>query len=428
MKNQAYVLKCIQLIEAKVHWGSSAKWIDYNFTELSEQIFEVSKVSISIRTLKRIFKSANAGEVYYEPQIATKNAIAQFLGYTNWAHFIAENFEDDDAQHAPEPHPATAPATKPPTKSLSLKTKLIISVLILIVAVVVAFFALKKGEVVFFAKNTFGTAPHSAAFSYDLSGISYKNAIIDFDCGAQYKPLIANKGELMFNYKTPNYYKVKLIADGKIMSTINVDLISKGWVSYVGNNDANAQVISDRKLFNKDSSLYFAPEDIKKLNIDTHNEYWVDFRNIMDYHLDGDNMIMELKLKNSKAIGGFDCYDTCIEYIGETGRGRYKFVRPGCTQYADTEFGDTQLTGNFHNLSALGIDLTNWTTIRIEVKNKTGMVYVNNVLKYKTSYNTPIGNVHGFFCRFKGSGALDYFRIYNLDKKLLYHDEFNATK
>jgi hypothetical protein len=106
-------------------------------------------------------------------------------------------------------------------------------------------------------------------------------------------------------------------------------VVSKGWISYVGNNDANAQVINDKTLFNKDSALYFSPEEIKKLNIDTRNEYWVDFRNIMNYHLDGDNLIMELRLKNSKAIGGFDCYDTGIEYIGETGKGRYKFVRPG---------------------------------------------------------------------------------------------------
>jgi hypothetical protein len=102
LKNQIYTSKCIELIEDKLQWGSSANWIDYNFKELSEQVFEVSKVSISIRTLKRIFKSAQSSEVYYEPQMATKNALAQYLNYRDWANFIAANFESPEARpHSP---------------------------------------------------------------------------------------------------------------------------------------------------------------------------------------------------------------------------------------------------------------------------------------------------------------------------------------
>lgn len=425
MKKHIYISKCIELIEDKLHWGSSADWIDYNFSELSEQIFTVSKVSISIRTLKRIFKSATSTDVYYEPQIATKNALAQFLNYNDWSHFIADNFESNEIRaHDSEVGPANK---RNVFSTLSFQPKIWIWVgACLLVIVSVYSLSIKKSKFAFVTNNLIGPAPHNAAFSYDLSDINYKNAIIDFDCAGQFKPLISNKGELTFPYKTPNYYKVKLIVDGQILSSKNIDVVSDGWVSYVGNDDANAQVIHDKKLFTKNGALYFSPEEMKKINIDTNRAYWVDFRNIMNYHLDGDNLILELKLKNSKAIGGFDCFDTCIEYIGETGKGRYKFVRPGCTQYADTEFGDTQLTGNFHNLSSLGINLSNWTTIRIEVKNRNALVYVNKVLKYKTTYNTPIGNVHGFFCRFKGSGALDYFRIYNLHNKLVYHDEFNS--
>ncbi len=416
MKKQVYILKCIQLIEDKLQWGNHAGWIDYNFKELSEQIFEISKVSISIRTLKRIFKSAGS-EVYYEPQIATKNALAQFLNYRDWAHFIAENFglEDDKI--------LLLPAQKKPGPAFSFRNWLVAGGVVLAGVATCAYFLLKKPEIIFFANHLTGPAPHNAGFSYDLSDMNYKNAIIDFD-DAELKPLISNKGETSHNFKTPNFYKVKLIADGKIVSSIHVDVVSNGWISYVGNNDLNAKVIKDKQLFNKDGLLYFSPEEVKKINVSTDQDFWVDFRNIMNYHFDGDNLILELRIKNSRVTGGVDCYDTCIEYVGETGRGRYKFVRPGCTQYADTEFGDTQLTGNFHNLSGLGMNLSEWTNIKIEVKNKTARVYANNVLKYKTTYNTPIGNARGFFCRFKGAGALDYIRIYDLNKKLLYHDEF----
>lgn len=417
MKKQIYISKCIQLIEDKLQWGNSTTWIDYNFTELSEKIFEVSKVSISIRTLKRIFKAA-AAEVYYEPQIATKNALAQFLNYTDWAHFIAENFTAESVREATVPT-IEKKAAFTWTKGMTIGTSVI-----LLAAIALAFFLMReKGQVIFFAKHLKGPAPHNAAFSYDLSSVNFKNAIIGFD-DAQFQPLMTSKGEMNHSFKTPNFYKVKMMIDGKIVAGVNVDVVSDGWVTFVGNDDHNAKVIKDKKLFNQDGALYFSPENIQKINVNNDQDYWVDFRNIMNYHMDGDNLILEMRLKNSKSIGGVDCYDTCIEYVGETGRGRYKFVRPGCTQYADTEFGDTQLTGNFHNLSGLGMNLSDWTKIRIEVKNKVARVYANNVFKYKTSYNTPIGNVRGFFCRFKGSGALDYIRIYDLNKKLLYQDEF----
>lgn len=425
MKKHIYISKCIELIENKLHWGSSADWIDYNFSELSDQIFAVSKVSISIRTLKRVFKSANTSDGYYEPQIATKNALARFLNYNDWTHFIAGNFQPDEIRAHDHEAGSTGKGTDYSPWSISPKIWIWLGICIVAAGLVYSVSLLKKSKVTFVAKHLTGRAPHNAAFSYDLSAISYKNAIIDFDCGGQFKPLISSKGELAFQYKTPNYYKVKLLVDGKILSSKSIDVVSDGWISYAGNDDADARIISDKKLFTKNGALYFSPTEIKKINIDTSKEYWVDFRNIMNYHLDGDNLLLELRLKNSKVIGGFDCFDTSIEYVGETGRGRYKFVRPGCTQYADTEFGDTQLTGNFHNLSALGIDLSQWTTIRIEVEKRTALVYVNKVLKYKTTYNTAIGNVRGFFCRFKGSGALDYIRIYNLHKKLVYHDEFN---
>ncbi|MFB0497454.1 hypothetical protein ABID99_003691 [Mucilaginibacter sp. OAE612] len=88
MKNPDYLLKCTQLIEDKMQSGPSSDWIDYNYTMLHDQIFEATKISISVRTLKRIFKVNDN----YEPQIATKNAMAQYLGYKDWAFFLKEKF------------------------------------------------------------------------------------------------------------------------------------------------------------------------------------------------------------------------------------------------------------------------------------------------------------------------------------------------
>lgn len=399
--------------------GPSSDWIDYHYTKLHEQIFEVTKTSISVRTLKRIFKVNDN----YEPQIATKNAMAQYLGYKDWAFFLKENFDK-----GPTPAESPAPIVKPEVPVDSRQNKRgfwIAGILLLISMIVGVTFFFNQPDITFNVKNTSGHAPLTAAISYDLSSLNYKNAFIDFGSGGEYKLLLGPKGELTYQYKTPNFYKMRLIADGRILAKNTVDVQTNGWVCYVGNNDQNARVLTDSNKFSDKTSLYFAPSMISGLNINTKEEYWVDYRNIKNFHIDGDQMTIEFRLRNSQDMGGFDCFDTSLEFTGESGRGRFKFVKPGCTQFADTEFGDTQLTGNFHNLSSLGVDLSKWTVVRIETRNKTSMVYINNVFKYKTVYNVPIGNIRGLFCRFKGSGQLDFIRVYDQQRHLKYSDEFN---
>lgn len=399
--------------------GPSRDWIDYNYSMLHDRIFEATKISISVRTLKRIFKVNDN----YEPQIATKNAMAQYLGYKDWALFLKENFDKDS-----KPVEIPASVVKPDSPVAGQQSKRSVWIaggLLLIVLIVGLTFFFNQPDITFNVKNTSGHAPLTAAISYDLSGLNYKNAFIDFGSGGEYKLLLGPKGELTYQYKTPNFYKMRLIVDGRVLAKNTVYVQTNGWVCYVGNNDQNARVVIDSNKFNDKTSLYFAPAVISRLNINTKEEYWVDYRNIKNFHVDGDQMTVEFRLRNSQDMGGFDCFDTSLEFTGESGRGRFKFVKPGCTQFADTEFGDTQLTGNFHNLSSLGIDLSKWTVVRIETRNKTSMVYINNVFKYKTVYNTPIGNIRGLFCRFKGSGQLDFIRVYDQQHHLIYVDEFN---
>src|SRR6187399_3049227 len=82
--DSSHLKTCISLIEAKLGWPPSSNWRDFEFTELSDRIYDVTSVQLSTTTLKRIF-----GKVKYEslPSSATLNALAGFLGYENWMAF-----------------------------------------------------------------------------------------------------------------------------------------------------------------------------------------------------------------------------------------------------------------------------------------------------------------------------------------------------
>ncbi|WP_256010633.1 hypothetical protein [Desertivirga xinjiangensis] len=434
MKSKAYILKCIELVEEKMNWGSNKDWIDYNFRSLSEQIFKVSKVSISVRTLKRIFRQDTDSEVFYEPQIATKNALAVFLGYTDWAAFVLTHFprakdhpqEEHELQENPEPEEALQDSRQSvhETKSKIQGRHLIWlapAILILLTLFGIYFWKPEKVNIEFTAKNIIAD---NYAFKYDISSISYNTATVDLDYTV-YKTLTTKKGEFTYPFKLPDYYKVKLIVDGEIRTRKDIHIPSNEWVCVLQQNQKE-RLMSNKVLYNREGILHFANSELARIKIDTADEFWLDFRNFKDFDIDGDNLILEIDVKNDQKSGGIDCFDTSVEYIGESGTGRVKLVRPGCANFAVFEFGEVRFNGNFHDLSPFGADLSKWNKVKIEVVNKKVNVFLNNKLSYKNSYKQAIGNVKGFKIKFKGSGSMDNIRVFNTKKQLIYREDFNG--
>src|SRR5687767_14779314 len=78
------VLRCRELIEQSLNWGSSENWTNQDFENLSEKIFDKTQVRLSVSTLKRIW-----GKVRYDssPTPATLNVLARFVGLENWRSF-----------------------------------------------------------------------------------------------------------------------------------------------------------------------------------------------------------------------------------------------------------------------------------------------------------------------------------------------------
>ena len=43
-------------------------------------------------------------------------------------------------------------------------------------------------------------------------------------------------------------------------------------------------------------------------------------------------------------------------------------------------------------------------------------------------YNEPLGYANELTLRFKGCGAVDYVKVYNLDGKVVYEENFDSDK
>ena len=201
MEEHDYLEKILLEIEEKFQNGESQFWTHNEYSKLSQQVFDASEISVSIKTLKRLFENIKAN-VNYNPQNETKNALAIYLGYKNWY-----NFKYKKGFHSEE---------KTGLLFLNKNYKLLLWASGIIVTGLIIFFAAKNGlfyqysslskegkfnsktlnsdDFIFTGKNLEGYVPLTCIFNYDLSNIKADSIFISYFYGNK-EPLTNLKGQ-----------------------------------------------------------------------------------------------------------------------------------------------------------------------------------------------------------------------------------------
>jgi hypothetical protein len=411
-----YIRDCLNKSGRTFGWEDFSNWTNYNFEVLSDDILEKTGIAISSRTLRRL---ANA-KSNHNPQTATKNALANYIGYQNWEHLMLQN------------QPLNQPEKLNSSQYNSFITNyfwlLLISTVLLIAAFFIFFYPaielrLNKSKVIFYGNDTKGNAPHTASFFYDVTKIKSSNIYVDnnFYDKSELVPVKKNMHYYTHTFELPDYYAVKIIANGERLSCVGVHVVTNGWQAVVNNKLYPAIALS-----NDSGYMHLPPIQLTNSNINTDSIVRVDFRNIRDFGLMGDDMTFETRFMNNALIGGQGCYDSKVEIINTHGRLSFNFVMPGCDEkMLQAEFGDVSFAGAFNNLNTFFQDISYWRVLKIVTKKKKVGVYLDDVQIYSVGYNDPLDDVKGISFNFMGSGAVDYVKLYNSDMELIYHDDFN---
>lgn len=423
MNDSKYMDKCLQEIEGMVQWGRLSEWTGHNFDQLSEEISEKTGIKLSGRTLRRLVNKKISN-----PQIATKNALTKFLGYKNWEDFVVQHSNGNGKMTILQQQ----------QKQYSRFTRFVVqyfwAILLVVVLTLSSFFILfypsielelNKSRVEFRSNNLLGKAPHTATFFYDVSKIKTSNIFVDnnYYDNSDMIPLKKNMHFYSNTFELPDYYAVKIIANGERMACVRVHVVTDGWEYVAGGNHF--------KELPRDSTndwLYINPGTLKDNSIIGDSVYYIEYRNIRDFEATGDQMTFETRFKNNANLGGIGCYDSKIEVINLHGRLSFNFLEPGCDQKRlRAEFGDIALSGEFNNLNTFFQDVSYWRVLKIVTKKKNVSVFLDDVQIYSVKYNDPLDQVKGLAFRFKGAGAVDYVKLFNENDELVYEDNFNLV-
>lgn len=409
--------KCVQIVEDKLGWGDSKLWTNSNFERLSNIIFSETKVSISSSTLKRLFGKLKTYKSFYNPQLATKNALSIFIGFKNWDDFV-------DQQHL-----QNAPAVLAPLAAFKKKTNykpvLLIVLTCVIVIILISYFKIEKPSppsLTLTIDHQTGVSPLETVFEF--SNYPKDSEVIKIDFGDGSSRLVSRNDQRKVQHIYPNagIYRVTLLKNGNVLSRHTVHASTKGWETEVYDNKKLYKIPSHLKA---NGSLFYSKNALNEFGIKTDSVYWIIHRNVRDFDLSGDEFAIEVRVMNDLKDGGISCYDFNLEVYGMYNDIKTEFLEPECTVWTDFVLSNIKVDGKCQDLSAFGQSLSKWRIIRMEVKDKTAQFFIDNRPIYISSaFKAEIGCIKGLMFGFKGSGKVDFLKLFNGYGELVYLDDF----
>jgi hypothetical protein len=450
-------------MEEKLQWGHSREWVNAHFIHLSEKITAASRISISPHTLKRLF-----GKIKYKedhtPQLETRNALAIFLGYKDWEDFAqhgagqlhpeardrhlvrAEGTEGHTAVCVPaateaawsESGPA-APVREgfggvslpPPVASRRRLGRAALLLGLVGVLTGVSFFAQwwshshAAPKASLRGKHLTGFPPLTAIFDYDVSARPSDSVSIYFEGYNTRRPLPRDQRTITQWYEFPGYFQVRLLARDRVLASLGVHALSHGWKSVAASEDFSRLYHLAPARAARDGHLYVSPAEVLASRVDTNQRYWVMFRNVREFNASGDDFVFEARVMNNSGRSPTACNDVVLNLTGAHHAIRIHFLKPGCSRWTYLQAGEVVLNGEFNDLSVFGQDLSRWRTLRLEVKNRAVRIFFDGKFLYGLPYTQPVGSLKSISCDFMGCGRVDYVKLYNGRRELVYADAFD---
>ncbi|TVZ59720.1 hypothetical protein NA63_2256 [Flavobacteriaceae bacterium MAR_2010_105] len=400
---------CLNIIEQKLGWGDSSQWHHDVFVELSDLIQKDTKTLLSTTTLKRVW-----GKIQYPhaPSISTLNTLSQFAGYANWREFTNKANVKKPSWFERKVHP---------NLGIIIPSAAILAVIFIslfsMVGIKTKVTPIDLSKIEFRCHPVTDDLPNSVVFDFDLNHTASDSIYIQqfWDPSKTIK-IKSEQQQATGIYYYPGYFRAKLVIDGVIIKERDLFIKSQGWVATVDYEPIPKYIKQIKTL---------------QLPLNTINEIRSSERPITStYHyiddfkaLSGDDFRLQTTIKNVYNDTWAVCQNATIIIVGTKSAHMIPFAISGCASNLGMMMSDVYLSGKEHDLSALSVNLSKLTKLKIEVINKRISVFADNKKLFSSTYNASIGNIVGLRYRFLGAGEVEQIRLTNLSESETLIDE-----
>jgi hypothetical protein len=398
-----------------------------DFEYLCARIEESSGTLISLSTIKRLLN----GQYNRLPQVATLNAIAVNLGYSDWQAFKATKQNGSASKPAPESIPYTPHVAATPRRRLSyplIATGIVALVLLALLSW--NLFSANPGTSTDAAafgirRTTPNNIPNTVVFTYDIDHIPGDSFFIQ-QSWDRHRRVKIEKGThtLTDIYYEPGYHTAKLIANDKIIKTLGVSIPTDGWF-----------------LYSKESLSRGLPSYIHTATPIRNGVLGLEKQDLIDNHIDPDKPQVFLASYFPTSIGTSadnfrlnarirmtDLRNTACPFIMpevfcQHGLMYFVCTMPGCTGAGgdiNAQFGNHFLDSRSTDLSSLAVDIHSWHQIEMLVKQQQVTISIDGKPVLNSTYTTSAGSITGLGFHANGLVAIDSIHLTGLDGSAVY--------
>ena len=414
-KEKQLLLLCRQLIERTLNWGGSEIWGNDDFEQLSKQIFDKTRVQLSVSTLKRIW-----GKVRYDsfPNAATLNALAQFLDYISWRDFRQHYQHNGVIEQAKQPQPeAIAPAPLTVRSKNNLRY-IWLGCSLLLVLGTLFFMSSKRNKpydlstVKLTSKKVSDDLPNSVVFNYDASTFHSDSVFIQQSWDPQRRTQVPGNGKQFTSiYYEPGYFIARLIVDHRIRKQTSVFIKTKGWKGILDKQPVPVY-LSPEEIKGDGNMGIIAQQMQQKLGTPVFNNSWVKFANVREFPgINADNFSVDCTLRNTSTAGQSACGKADLTILGNGTAIVIPIVNKGCIADMGVLTGEYWVGGNDHDLSAFGTDMSKFQNLRCTVKDHYLKIFLNNKQIFEWKQEHTMGRIVGIRFEFEGPGEVKNYKL-----------------
>jgi hypothetical protein len=461
-KDKHYIKKIIEEYNLFLKtWGDSANWNQSQFKTLEDMIFEATKLQINANTLRRFFQQKTGN-----PQLATKEALCKFLGYSGYTDFVLKMTESEKKQVIPELHVKPVAGEEPEVaekdiagqkttdgqtngenadtsaektlKIIKISTQKHISVITVLVAIIFIYFLYnfilkdwynqyQVAEIEFSTAKAKGAAPLTVTFSYRIPSNLFDDiSIVYEEANGDVTEKKLNKDANMVNatyiYEGEAYCYLKY--KGEVIRMIPVVALRPEWSVYV--REERKKFFRTLPLSDAYTPSHYISLPIEKVPDEAHTSHlFVSYVFYRENLVDGDNFLFEARMRNSKNEHAIPLSDMIMYISSDTHTHGFAMNENG---YAYIKFisGENSIKGDEYNLSRFNFNSSEWHVMSIKVAHKKTAFYVDGEEVLNMSYSESLGMANELILRFKGCGAVDYVKVSTLDGEVVYQEHFDS--
>ena len=349
-----------------------------------------------------------------------------FAGYENWRAFLKEQNERTVPKAAVRSNPESQvePNIKsgiPWVRILSVAGSVVLVALVFLLAFKKAPRRAKASEYSFSSRPVTREIPNSVVFTYDATASGADSIFIQQSWDSRtLTPVAKDQHEHTSIYYEPGFYTAKLIAGKEIVKEHPLMIPTRGWLGVIANKPVPVYLDSSAFIF-KDS-MRVAVTEIKKSNIPMEPQPPViKYFNVGNFDpVAVDDFSFNAEVKNEYREGAAACQLSGIILVTDDGPVVIPLSIKGCVSELTLFCIDHPVSGKNTDLSAFGVDFTNWVRVGCRSSENKIQIHINEKLAYEFALPQKKVHVVGMTYIFQGTGAVKNITLYNRNA-LVFH-------